>query len=110
MNVNKIIYASILTTAIIYGIVVHFTKCLEGILPSGGATMFYCEYISIAITLLCVFLAIRLFRKNIIQRMALLELPLLVDITCWGIFGTTSFFYLAVICLIAFAFVFPKSE
>lgn len=99
-----------LAGALTFGAVVHFTHCLEGIIPTGGVEMFYCEYAAIAITLLSVFLAVRLFRKNIILRMAMLEAPLLIDITFWGIFSTTSFFYLAVICLVAFAFVFPKSE
>jgi len=107
---NKLIYFTSLLTAIIYGTTTQLTGCLNGIIPAGGVEMFYCEYAAIAITLLFVFLAVRLFKQNIALRIALAEIALLTNITFWGIFSTKSFLYLCLISLVAFAFVFPKEE
>lgn len=111
MSTNRIIFFAILLGVIVYGLIVCTTGIFEGILPAGGVEQFYLEYISVAVTLLFVFLAVRLIRRNIVLRMALLEAASFLNITCYGIFpDTPSFVYLLAVCLISFAFVFPKKE
>lgn len=111
MSTNRIIFFVILLGVIVYGVIVLTLGIFEGILPAGGVEQFYLEYTSVAVTLLFVFLAVRLVRRNIILRMALLEAASFLNITCYGIFPeATSFLYLLIVCLISFAFVFPVKE
>lgn len=61
-------------------------------------------------TLLCAYLGVRLFKQNWKLRMALIVVPLLVNVLLYVIFQTTPFFYMAVILLICIPFVWPRKS
>ncbi len=61
-------------------------------------------------TLLCAYLGVRLFKKNQWLRMALIGVPLVLNIVLYFIYRTTPFFYLGVILLLCIPFVWPRKS
>ena len=61
-------------------------------------------------TLLCASLGVRLFKKNQWLRMALIGVPLVLNIVLYFIYRTTPFFYLGVILLLCIPFVWPRKS
>ncbi len=61
-------------------------------------------------TLLCAYLGVRLFKKNQWLRIALIGVPLVLNIVLYFIYRTTPFFYLGVILLLCIPFVWPRKS
>ena len=61
-------------------------------------------------TLLCAYLGLRLFRRKWQLRMAIIVVPLLVNVLLYAVYRTTPFFYLAVVLLICLPFVWPRKS
>lgn len=61
-------------------------------------------------SLLCAYLALRLFKKNWKLRMALIVVPLLLNTLLYIVYRTTPFFYLGVILLLCIPFVWPRKS
>lgn len=110
MNKNRIIYFCVLVIAAILAICLELVPVLDGILPSATPLEFGCEYISIAATLILVYLALRLIKHNILLRIAMLGVPMIANILLYHAFIDSRFGYLAIVCLISFAFVYPPKE
>ncbi len=62
------------------------------------------------ITLAAAYLGLRLFRKNWKLRMAIIVVPLLLNISLYLVYRTTAFFYLAVILTLCIPFVWPRKS
>jgi sugar phosphate permease len=61
-------------------------------------------------TLLCAYLGVRLFKKNQWLRIALIIVPLVLNIVLYFIYRTTPFFYLGIILLLCIPFVWPRKS
>ena len=61
-------------------------------------------------TLLCAYLALRLFKHKQALRLALVVVPLLINAILYLIYQTTPFFYLGVILLLCIPFVWPRKS
>ena len=61
-------------------------------------------------TLLCAYLGVRLFKKNQWLRIALIGVPLVLNVVLYFIYRTTPFFYLGVILLLCIPFVWPRKS
>lgn len=61
-------------------------------------------------TLLCAYLGVRLFKKNQWLRIALIGVPLVLNIVLYFIYRATPFFYLGVILLLCIPFVWPRKS
>ena len=61
-------------------------------------------------TLLCAYLGVRLFKKNQWLRIALIGVPLVLNIVLYFIYRTTPFFYLGIILLLCIPFVWPRKS
>lgn len=61
-------------------------------------------------TLLCAYLGCRLYKLKWQWRMALVVVPLLMNVLCYAVYRTTPFFYLAVVLLICIPFVWPRKS
>ena len=61
-------------------------------------------------TLLCAYLGLRLFRRKWQLRMAIIVVPLLVNVLLYAVYRTTPFFYLAVVLLICLPLVWPRKS
>lgn len=110
MQPLRIIYFTLLAGMLLFALILEIVPVLDGILPSGTMLEFGCEYVLAIITLGLVYLALRLIKKNIVLRMTMLELPTFANLIFYHAFMNSSFGYLAVICFIAFAFVFPPKQ
>jgi len=108
MKQNKLIYWTLLAGIIIFAVILELVPSLDGLLEKGSMPEFYIQYAMIAITLGAVYLALKLIKKNPVMRMALLEGPALANIICYHLFMNASFGYLAIVCLIAYVFVYPS--
>ena len=62
------------------------------------------------LTLLCAYLGVRLYKKNWELRMALIVLPLVVNVILYLIYSSTIFFYLGVVLLLCIPFVWPRKS
>lgn len=110
MQPLRIIYFSMLAGMILLAVILEIIPVFDGILPSGTTLEFGFEYALAILTLGLVYLALRLIKRNIVVRMAMLEFPAIANIFFYHAFMNSSFGYLAVICFIAFAFVFPPKQ
>ena len=61
-------------------------------------------------TMLCAYLALRLFKHNWRLRMALIVVPLLLNGLLYWFYRTTTFFYLGIILLLCIPFVWPRKS
>ena len=61
-------------------------------------------------TLLCAYLALRLYKHSWKVRMTIIGVPLVVNTLLYIIYRTTPFFYLGVILLICIPFVWPRKS
>ncbi|MBO6188732.1 MAG: hypothetical protein IJ570_03480 [Prevotella sp.] len=61
-------------------------------------------------TLLCAWLGVRRARTDRKQALAIVGVPLLVNIILYAIYRTTPFFYLGVVLLICIPFVWPRKS
>ncbi|MBQ2209910.1 MAG: hypothetical protein II404_08115 [Prevotella sp.] len=61
-------------------------------------------------TLLCAYLALRLFKKSRWLRLGLIAVPLLLNALLYAVYQTTPFFYLGVILLLCLPFVWPRKS
>lgn len=61
-------------------------------------------------TLLCAYLGVRLYQQKWQVRMALIVVPLLLNILFYVIYQTTPFFYMGIILLICIPFVWPRKS
>ena len=61
-------------------------------------------------TLVCVYAALRLYKKKWQPRMVMLLVPLLANAILYAIYETTPFFYLGVILLLCIPFVWPRKS
>lgn len=102
------IYWAILAGIVLVGVVLEFIDVLDGILPVGTSLEFSLQYVMILITLGAIYLALKMVKKNPVVRMALLEGPAIINILLYHGFVNASFGYLAIMCVIAFAFVYPS--
>lgn len=109
-NPMKIIYWTILAGIILLAVLLEFIPVLDGVLEKGSVAEFYVQYALIAVTLGATYAALKMVKKNPVLRMALLEAPAFANIICYHLFMNASFFYLAVICVIAYAFVYPAKN
>ena len=111
MNINnkqyKIIYWATLAGIVLFGVVLDLVEVVDGIFEACVMMEFYVQYGMIVASLLTVYLALKLIKKNPILRMTLIEAPLLSNIFFYHSFMNTSFLYLAIISLIAYVFVYP---
>lgn len=110
MQPLRIIYFAMLAGMVLLALILEIVPVMDGILPSGTMLEFGCEYALAIISLGLVYLALRLIKRNIVVRMAMLEAPTIANIIFYHAFMNSSFGYLAVICFIAFAFVFPPKQ
>lgn len=62
------------------------------------------------LTLVCAYLGLRLFKQNWKLRMAIIVVPLLVNVVLYVVYRTTAFFYLGVILLLCIPFVWPRKS
>jgi hypothetical protein len=62
------------------------------------------------LTLLCAYLGVRLYKKNWKLRMALIVLPLVVNVILYLIYSSTIFFYLGVVLLLCIPFVWLRKS
>ncbi len=62
------------------------------------------------LTLLCAYLGVRLYKKDWKLRMALIVLPLVVNVILYLIYSSTIFFYLGVVLLLCIPFVWPRKS
>jgi len=62
------------------------------------------------LSLACAYLGVRLYKKNWKLRMAIVGVPLLVNVLLYVIYRTTPFFYLAVVLAICIPFVWPRKS
>ena len=62
------------------------------------------------LTLLCAYLGVRLYKKNWKLQMALIVVPLVVNVILYLIYSSTIFFYLGVVLLLCIPFVWPKKS
>ncbi len=62
------------------------------------------------LTLLCAYLGVRLYKKDWKPRMALIVLPLVVNVILYLIYSSTIFFYLGVVLLLCIPFVWPRKS
>lgn len=62
------------------------------------------------LTLLCAYLGVRLYKKDWKLRMALVVLPLVVNVILYLIYSSTIFFYLGVVLLLCIPFVWPRKS
>lgn len=106
----KLIYWTVLAGIILLAVILEIVPVLDGILESGTMTEFYLQYALIAITLGSVYAALKMIKRNPILRMALLEGPAIANIFCYHLFMNASFGYLAIICVLAFVFVYPAKQ
>lgn len=98
-----------------------------GLLTSEPQLEFICQSVMVLVTLVSIYLSLRLFKFNGIQqqlsndsleaytkwsiiRMTLLEAPLLLNILGYWLFVNGSFAWLATILLLAFPFVYPTEQ
>lgn len=103
----KIIYWATLAGIVLFGVVLDLVEVVDGIFEACVMMEFYVQYGMIVASLLTVYLALKLIKKNPILRMTLIEAPLLSNIFFYHSFMNTSFLYLAIIGLIAYVFVYP---
>ena len=61
-------------------------------------------------TMAAAYLGLRLFRHNQWLRLAIIVTPLLINTLLYIIYGTTVFFYLAVMLLLCLPFVWPRKS
>ncbi|MCH5307946.1 MAG: hypothetical protein J1E37_07645 [Prevotella sp.] len=61
-------------------------------------------------TLLCAYLGVRLYKLSRIARMAIITIPLMLNIVLYAVYRTTPFFYLAVILLICIPFAWTRKS
>lgn len=107
MNKNKIFYWITLAGILLLAIILEFFPQIDGIFDNNGIMAFYTLYGMIALSLGLVYLALKLIRKNPVLRIAMLEAPMGLNLLCYHLFITPSFFYLFVILLLAYVFVYP---
>ena len=62
------------------------------------------------LTLLCAYLGVRLYKKNWKLQMALIVVPLVVNVILYLIYSSTIFFYLGVVLLLCIPFVWPRKS
>ncbi len=103
----KIIYWAMFAGIVLFGVVLDLVEVVDGIFEACVMMEFYVQYGMIVASLLTVYLALKLIKKNPILRMTLIEAPLLSNIFFYHSFMNTSFLYLAIISLIAYVFVYP---
>ena len=106
----KITYWVILLAVILIAAMLEILPFMDGLMESGTATEFYCQYVMVAVTLLTIYAALKMIRKNPLLRMALLQGPALINLLCYHAFMNASFGYLAIIGIIAYAFVYPSKD
>lgn len=61
-------------------------------------------------SLLCAWLGVRRARTNRKQALAIVGVPLVVNVILYCIYRTTPFFYLGVVLLICLPFVWPRKS
>ncbi len=61
-------------------------------------------------TLVCAYLGLRLFKQNRWLRLAIIVVPLLINVLLYVIYRTTPFFYLGVILLLCIPFIWPRKS
>jgi len=61
-------------------------------------------------SLLCAWLGVRRARTNRKQALAIVGVPLVVNVILYSIYRTTPFFYLGVVLLICLPFVWPRKS
>lgn len=106
-NPNKIIYWTILVGMVIFAAILEFTDALTGLLANTPQVEFWTQCALVLITLVAVYAALKLIKKDPIVRMAILEIPALANLICYHLFQNASFGYLVIICLLAYVFVYP---
>ncbi len=88
-----------------------------------GQLEFVCQMVAVAITLAMIPLALKFFKFKAVAgkveeqylrlslcRMAMLELPLMLNLAGYYLFVNSSFFHLGIIVLVAFVFVYPSKN
>lgn len=109
-NPMKIIYWAILAGIVFFAVFLEIVPVLDGKLEKGSMAEFYAQYALIAITLGAIYAALKMIKKNPIVRMVLLEGPALANLLCYHLFMNASFGYLAILCVIAYVFVYPAKN
>lgn len=104
----RIIFLAILAGIVICGVLLEFVDVLDGIFTTGTTLEFSLQYIMIMITLGVIYIALKMRKLNPIIRMALLEGPAFINILLYHGYVNASFGYLAIMCVIAYAFVYPS--
>lgn len=62
------------------------------------------------ISMAAAYLGLRLYKKSWKLRMAIVAIPLLVNVLLYIVYRTTPFFYMAVVLLICIPFVWPRKS
>lgn len=123
-----LIYWAMTAIPVIFAICMDANLIETGLLAGmddGGVCEFYCQMLAVIVTLLSIPVALKLFKfKNVatalreqpeakfqcyaILRMAMLELPLLINLVCYYLFANPSFFHLGILTIISFVFIYPS--
>ena len=62
------------------------------------------------VTLLCAYLAARMYHQSRKVRLLIVGIPLIVNLVCYALFRTTPFFYLAIILVIIIPFAWNRKK
>lgn len=101
---DKIWYALLVPMAF-FAIGLEFMPSIDGMFETNTPTEFYTEYVAVFITLVAVFITLRLYKGNNIIRMSVLACVFIGNILLYHMFMDTSFLYLALIALSGYPFV-----
>lgn len=120
------LFTSIVTLSLLLMLAFATGVMCRGALAEETQLVFVAECVMELLTLLFGWFALRLFKwKKVhtelveggavalqkwgVLRLTMLELPLLLNVLCYGLFDVTAFFYLAVILLVCLVFVYPSA-
>ena len=103
----RIIFWGIVLPLVLLAVVLEITPALDGILPTGTTLEFAVQYIMIFYTLGTIFITLKLIKKKKTIRLIMLEAPTGLNLLLYHMFVNASFFYLAIMCFLAFPFLYP---
>lgn len=101
---DKIWYALLVPMAF-FAIGLEFVPTIDGIFETNTPVEFYTEYAAVFVTLVAVYITLRLYKGNNIIRMVVLSDVFIGNILLYHMFMDTSFLYLALIALAGYPFV-----
>lgn len=135
MTISRVTFICALTTAFLLVLLFETGLLPSGIADRGTQASYWMGFVAVALTLIAIPLALKWQRIKIINKMftgsadgadvspaattvgsavcriAALYVPLIIDIVCYYLFGReATYAYMALMLIVAFAFVWPRSE